>query len=76
MPWLERLDLRIRVDICKFLIGHGAKTECKDLYGEIAILKAARSNLARSPNWTQGLLQCGADLSAVHFKWRGPLHLI
>lgn len=58
---LGSLDFGMIVEICGFLIGHGANIECKDLFDETALLKVAKSNLEGSPNWTRGLLQCGAD---------------
>lgn len=72
---LDELEPRLIIETCGFLVGHGANIECKDLYGETALLKAARSNLESNPSWIRGHLQCRADFAAVDFKERGPLHL-
>lgn len=71
----NNLDWRECLEICGFLVGHGANPECKDRWGETALLKSAKSTSNCSPNWTRGFLQCGANLSAVDHKGRGLLHL-
>ena len=72
---LLQLDRRITFDIYDFLTGDGAKIECTDRWGETPLLEMAKSNFEDTPNWTWALLQCGADILAVDFKERGPLHL-
>ena len=69
------LDRRISSAAYDLLDGDGAKIECKDRWVETPLLEVARSNFKDSPNWTWALLQCGADILAVDFKERGPLHL-
>ena len=69
------VDRRIPSGVYDFLTGDGAKIECKEPWGGTPLLEMARSNLEDVPNWTCALLQCGADILAVDYKERGPLHL-
>lgn len=73
--WPNNFDWRECLEICGFLVGHGANLECKDRRGETALLKLARSTSDCSRVWTRSLLECGANLSAVDYKGRGLLHL-
>ena len=72
---LLQVDRQIPFGVYNLLTGDGPKIECKERWGETPLLEMARSNYEDSPSWIWALLQCGADILAVDFKERGPLHL-
>ena len=72
---LLQLDRQIPFDIYDLPSGDGANIKWKDRWYETPLLEMARSKFEDSPSWTCALLQCGADIFAVDFKERGPLHL-
>ena len=72
---LLQCDRREIFESPEFLTGTGADIDFMDRWGDTPLLGSARSNFEDSPSWTLALLQCCADISAVDFKERGPLHL-
>ncbi len=63
-------------DMCKFFINQGANIECRDTFRmETALLVTAELDNFESLKMMLALLWLNADLSAVDYKGRGPLHL-
>ena len=65
--------------LCKtleFFIKQGLSIESRnDLYGETPLLSIAEADTWFSVAWLCILLEYGADITAVDYKGRGPLHL-